>query len=61
MTTNSARENLVPCPGCGGRGKFEWAGNPKVPKTWTPAATCAMCLGTGKVPAAWAASSRASR
>jgi DnaJ-class molecular chaperone len=61
MTTNAARDNLVPCPGCGGRGKFEWASSPKVPKTWTLGAVCAVCQGSGKVPATWAAGSRSNR
>lgn len=46
-------EEQAPCPGCGGRGKFEWPANPKVPRGWSTDAPCRMCRGTGKVPAAW--------
>ncbi len=53
MTWKSASEELAPCPGCGGRGKFEWAANPKVPKSWGNTAPCRMCRGAGKVPAVW--------
>ncbi len=53
MTWKPASEDLLPCPGCGGRGKFEWPVNPKVPKGWGNTAPCQMCRGTGKVPAGW--------
>jgi DnaJ-class molecular chaperone len=53
MATRPAPEELAPCPGCGGHGKFEWSANPKVPKGWGTDAPCRMCRGTGKVPASW--------
>ncbi|MFA5026571.1 MAG: hypothetical protein WC713_01750 [Candidatus Methylomirabilota bacterium] len=53
MTTRTIPEEMAPCPGCGGRGKFEWPENPKVPKSWGADAPCRMCRGTGKVPALW--------
>jgi DnaJ-class molecular chaperone len=46
-------EAMVPCPGCGGRGRFEWARNEKVPRQWSPNAACGMCGGKGQVPASW--------
>jgi hypothetical protein len=53
MKNASSQEAKVPCPGCGGRGFFEWPANPKVPKRWAPTAACGMCQGTGKVPSSW--------
>lgn len=43
----------VPCPGCGGRGRFEWGKNDKVPRRWSGEAVCGMCAGRGVVPASW--------
>ncbi|MBI4734900.1 MAG: hypothetical protein HY766_02375 [candidate division NC10 bacterium] len=53
MKRESRQNNTVPCPGCGGRGYFEWPANPKVPKQWAPTAPCGMCQGTGKIPSSW--------
>ncbi len=53
MKSGPVPESKVVCPGCGGRGRFEWPANPKVPKRWAPTAPCAMCQGTGKVPSSW--------
>lgn len=46
-------EPTVPCPGCGGRGRFEWRTDDQVPRQWSWAAPCAMCDGRGRIPAAW--------
>lgn len=56
-----SRENKVPCPGCGGRGWFEWPANPKVPKRWAGSAPCGMCQGTGKIPSPWLGSEKPGR
>jgi DnaJ-class molecular chaperone len=53
MTKKSPADDGVPCPGCGGRGRFDWPANPKVPRGWGNAAPCRMCRGTGKIPAQW--------
>jgi len=61
MKKASSLENRVPCPGCGGRGRFEWPANPKVPKRWAGNAPCGMCQGTGKVPSSWLGSGKGGR
>lgn len=61
MTKAQNEGSKVPCPGCGGRGRFEWPANPKVPKRWAPTAACGMCQGTGKVPASWLTGGKAGR
>ena len=58
MTQTAPQDGKVPCPGCGGRGYFEWAPTPKVPKSWSPRAVCGMCRGSGKVPSAWVPSKK---
>lgn len=47
----SAGARLVECPGCGGRGRFEWA--PKPGLSYATDAPCAQCGGTGRIPASW--------
>jgi DnaJ-class molecular chaperone len=53
MSTTASAKAMVPCPGCGGRGRFEWGRNDKVPRQWSPDAPCGMCGGRGQVPASW--------
>ncbi len=48
-----AGEPTVPCPGCGGRGRFEWRRDAQVPRQWSWAAPCKMCDGRGRIPATW--------
>jgi hypothetical protein len=43
----------VPCPGCGGRGRFEWRRDDELPRQWSWDAPCRMCDGRGRIPAAW--------
>ena len=43
----------VPCPGCGGRGRFEWRRDDELPRQWSWDAPCRMCDGRGLIPAAW--------
>ncbi|MFB3818551.1 MAG: primase-helicase zinc-binding domain-containing protein [Candidatus Methylomirabilales bacterium] len=54
-------EATVPCPGCGGRGRFEWPQSDKVPRQWSPDAACGMCGGKGQVPASWLKGKKAVR
>ncbi len=53
MNHGKSAPAVVACPGCGGRGRFEWGQNQKVPRQWAPNAACGMCGGTGQVPAQW--------
>jgi len=43
----------VLCPGCGGRGRFEWSRDDKLPRQWSWDAPCAMCDGRGRIPSSW--------
>jgi DnaJ-class molecular chaperone len=43
----------VPCPGCGGRGRFEWSRDETLPRQWSRDAPCGMCGGRGVVPDSW--------
>jgi DnaJ-class molecular chaperone len=43
----------VPCPGCGGRGRFEWSRDDKLPRQWSWDAPCGMCEGRGLIPSSW--------
>jgi len=53
MRATASPKATIPCPGCGGRGRFEWGRNDKVPRQWSPDAPCGMCGGQGHVPASW--------
>jgi DnaJ-class molecular chaperone len=46
-------EPTLPCPGCGGRGRFEWCRDDELPRQWSWDAPCGMCDGRGRIPAAW--------
>jgi DnaJ-class molecular chaperone len=61
MKDRQPEQNKASCPGCGGRGWFEWPPNSKVPKRWAPTAACAMCQGTGKIPSHWLDAGRSGR
>ena len=43
----------VPCPGCGGRGRFEWRQDDALPHQWSWDAPCGMCDGRGRIPCSW--------
>jgi len=43
----------VPCPGCGGRGRFEWSRDDELPRQWSWDAPCGMCEGRGVIPRSW--------
>ena len=43
----------VPCPGCGGRGRFEWRRDDELPRQWSWDAPCGMCDGRGRIPPSW--------
>ena len=43
----------VPCPGCGGRGRFEWRRDDMLPRQWSWDAPCGMCEGRGLIPSSW--------
>lgn len=43
----------VPCPGCGGRGRFEWSRDDELPRQWSWDAPCGMCEGRGVIPVSW--------
>jgi DnaJ-class molecular chaperone len=48
-----AGKPTVPCPGCGGRGRFEWSRDIKIPRQWSWDAPCGMCDGRGRIPRSW--------
>lgn len=45
-------EPTVPCPGCGGRGRFEWRRDEAL-RQWSWDAPCGMCDGRGRIPGSW--------
>jgi len=47
------RTPMVPCPGCGGRGRFEWRRDDALPHQWSWDAPCGMCGGGGQIPGSW--------
>ena len=49
----AAGEPTVPCPGCGGRGRFEWRRDEELPRQWSWDAPCGMCEGRGLIPGSW--------
>ena len=51
--TPERNEPMVPCPGCGGRGRFEWSRDDKLPHEWSWDAPCGMCDGRGLIPRSW--------
>jgi hypothetical protein len=44
---------MVLCPGCGGRGRFEWHQDHALPHQWSWDAPCGMCAGGGRIPGSW--------
>jgi len=56
-----AGESMVLCPGCGGRGRFEWRPDDQVPRQWSWGAPCGMCDSRGLIPRAWLTDTLAAR
>jgi hypothetical protein len=48
-----AGEPTVPCPGCGGQGRFVWRRDEELPRQWSWDAPCGMCEGRGLIPGSW--------
>jgi DnaJ-class molecular chaperone len=44
---------MASCPGCGGRGRFEWSRDDELPRQWSWDAPCRMCEGRGLIPGSW--------